>query len=195
MTVYASGSRVDTRNLGVVAPKDVQAGREYIWEYWTPAITFAVISPETLTGFVQGLLNLDNLVKKNFPDVGRPPVEITGVTIDDTTGNIWVRGRIIAVPVQNVEQAGVNPLTVFALIGLVFGIIGVAVSLRYVYDVTAGPQHGAGVLDPCTNPGIANYIACIAQESKWFFFGALFGVVALVVFLLIRFGPKGASTS
>jgi hypothetical protein len=190
MSIFVQGASVDTSGLNPVAPKDVQAGREYIWEYWCPAITFAVISADTMNGFVTGLLDLESTIAQIAPTVGPPPVVITGVEIDTSTGNIWVRGIVKQTPASDVQQAGVNPLAVLAVIGAVFAVIGAAVSLRYVFDVTAGKQQ-AGALDPCANPGVLNYIDCLAQESKWFFFGALFGVVALVVFLLVRFGPKG----
>jgi hypothetical protein len=192
MSLYATGTSVDTAGLLPVAPKDVQAGKEYIWEYWAPAITFSIISADTLNSFLQGLTNLDNYVKNLAGNPGPPPIEITGVEIDTDTGNIWVRGRVRAVPASDVEQAGVNPIAILALFGALFALIGAAVSLRYVYDVTSGKQQ-VGALDPCSNPGIFNYIDCVAQESKWFLFGALFGVVALVVFLLVKFGPKGGT--
>jgi hypothetical protein len=191
MTVYAQGASVDTAGLNPVAPKDVQAGHEYIWEYWCPAITFSVISADTMNSFITGLLNLEKTIAQIAPTVGPPPVTITGVEIDTANGNIWVRGVVQQVPTtSDVQQAGVNPLAVLAVIGAVFAVIGAAVSLRYVFDVTACKQQ-AGALDPCSNPGVLNYIDCLAQESKWFLFGALFGVVALVVFLLVKFGPKG----
>jgi hypothetical protein len=190
MSIYVQGASVDTTGLNVVAPKDVQAGREYIWEYWCPAITFSFIDPSTMQEFISGLLKLEETVKAVAPTVGPPPVSITGVEIDTQTGNIWVRGIVKQVPTSNVEQAGVNPLAVLAVIGAVFAVIGAAISLRYVFDVTSGKQQ-PGALDPCSNPGVLNYIDCLAQESKWFIFGALFGVVALVVWLLVRFGPKG----
>ena len=72
-------------------------------------------------------------------------------------------------------------------------MIGVAVTLRYVYEVhqaVFGPPATPGQLDPCTNPGIVNYIQCLARESKWFVFGFVVGIIALVVFLLVKFGPK-----
>jgi hypothetical protein len=190
--LYATGTSVDTTGLNVVAPKDVKAGNEYVWEYWAPAITFAVISPDTLNSFIQSLTNLDNYVKTLANNPGPPPIEVTGVEIDTETGNIWVRGRVRSVPSSNVEQAGVNPLAIAVFFGLILAAIGAAVSLRYVYDLTSGKQQ-TGALDPCNNPGVLNYIDCIAQESKWFLFGALFGIVALVVFLLVKFGPKGGT--
>jgi hypothetical protein len=189
--IYAGGDSVDTTGLGVIAPKDVQAGHEYIWEYWTPAIGFAVISADTIREWIAGILNWEEYIKTKFPTVGPPPVKITGIAIDDKTGNIWIRGTVLAVPVSDVEQAGVNPLTVFAIIGLVFSAIGLAISVRFVYDLSKGVQTQlTPALDPCNNPGIINYIQCLAQETRWFLFGAFFAITALVVFLLVRFGPK-----
>ena len=146
-----------------------------------------------MTEFVQGLLNLDAYVKQVAPGTQEPPVTITGVSIDTSTGNIWVRGIVNAMPVTNVQQAGVSPWAIAGLIAGIFAIIGAAVTLRYVYEVheaVFGPPPPPGGLDPCTNPGIVNYIQCLARESKWFVAGFAVGVIALVVFLLVKFGPK-----
>jgi hypothetical protein len=191
MSVFTQGNSVDTTGLGVIAPKDVQAGKEYIWEYWTPAITFAVISPETLNTFITGLFNLDSLIKKAAPGVGSAPIKVTGVTIDTASGNIWIRGQVVSVPVSDVEQAGVNPLAIAALVGTIFAIIGVAVSLRYVYEVSGGTTG----LDACSQSGPINYLTCLYAQSRIFVLGVVFGIVALVVFLLVKFGPKGVTAA
>ena len=110
--VYSSGAdAMDTSGYDVVAPQNVIAGNEYIWEYGVPAVTFSIISTDTMTEFVQGMLNLDAYIQQVSPGTQEPPVTITGISIDTTTGNIWVRGRVNAMPLDNstVAQAGVNP--------------------------------------------------------------------------------------
>jgi hypothetical protein len=192
-TIYAEGESTDTTGLEVVAPKSVAAGSEYIWEYWCPAITFTVISPANLSSFIQGLLHIEDYLKQASPGTSAPPVKIVGVQIDTQTGRIWVRGIVQTVPVSDVEQAGVNPIAIAIMIGSLFAIIGAAVSLRYVYEVFVDPYEPAGGLDPCSNPGVVNYIKCLARESRWFLVGFMVGIIALTVFLLVRFGPKAGA--
>jgi hypothetical protein len=190
MALYQQGSSVDVTGLNPVAPKDIQANNEYIWEYWTPAITFSFISPETLNSFISTLLDVKTAIHNLDPTAADPAIKITGVAIDTQTGNIWVRGQVLPQPTTDIAQEGINPLTVLAVIGILFAAIGAAISLRYVYVLTGGTVNKNPALDPCNNPGIGNYIDCLAQESKWFLIGAAFGILALIVFLFIRFGPK-----
>lgn len=193
--VYTEGKSTNTSGLPVVAPKSVQAGSEYIWEYWCPKVTFAVITPAELSGFIHGLLNLSETIKKVAPGSNSPPVKITGVMIDTDTGNIWIRGVIQPVPGVEYQQAGVNPLAIGIMIGSIFALIGAAVSLRYVYEVFFDPYDPPGG-NPCTAAksdaitNTANYFRCIARESRWFLTGLLVGVVGVTIFLLVKFGPR-----
>lgn len=199
MSIYQQGTSVDTTGLTNVNPKQLQVGGEYIWQYWVSATTFMFLTADQVNTVITTLINLKQKLSDIDPNEIDPPINISGVAIDTDTGNIWIRGVITASSKDpNVQEADVNPWVIAGVIGGIFATIGAAVLLRGVYQVvgyvlginTGGTPGGPPALDPCNNPGVINYFKCLGQESKWFLIGALFGIMFLIIFLFVKYGPK-----
>lgn len=182
--IYNEGKSTATDGLRAVLPTKLVANKEYIFDYQTPAIGYAVISPSSMSALIKGWLRLKGEI-----------VQITGVTINPDNGRVKIRA--VVQPQPEVQQAAVvNPWVVFAALAAIFAAIGITVSLIYVYEVGTNivgsqPTGSGPQIDPCTENGILPYIRCLAKKSAWTAFGIAFGAL-LVLALLVIVAGKGA---
>jgi hypothetical protein len=182
--IYNEGKSTATDGLTAVVPTKLQANKEYVFDYQTPAIAYALISPGAMSALIRGWLRLKGEI-----------VQITGVTINPDNGRVQIRAVVQPQPV--VQQAAVvNPWVVMAALAAIFSAIGITVSLIYVYEVKqeltgAGPQPGSNQIDPCTQSGVIPYVKCLAKKSAWVAFGVALGALLILV-LIISLVGKGA---
>jgi len=179
--VYTEGASTNTAGLRTVATDRLKPNKEYIFEYGAPAIAFSLLKPESMAAIIKGWLRLKGEI-----------VSISGIAINTTTGHILIRAKVI--PTPEIQEAGINPLAVFALIAGLFAAIGVGISMLYIYELTSSGASGSWSnptdTDPCTTPGVINYVKCLANKSKLVAFGFSVGALLMLVFILLLVGRK-----
>jgi len=181
--IYNEGKSTATEGLTAVVPSKLQSGKEYIFDYQTPAIAYALISPGAMSALIRGWLRLKGEI-----------VQITGVTINPDNGRVKIRAVVVPQP-QYQQAAVVNPWVIFAALAAIFAAIGVTVSLIYVYEVkkelTGETKPGSNQIDPCTQSGVISYVKCLAKKSAWVAFGVALGALLILVLIISLLG-KGA---
>lgn len=175
MSVLTAGASTNTDGLAQVAAKDVATGKEYVYDYGAPKLAFAFIPDSLITGAIEAWLAITDV-----------SFRVTGVSVDTETGHIFIRGIPTAI-----NEAGLSPAAILAIIGGFFALLGIAVSLRFVYQV--GTSTGGGttpVIDPCSQPGIMATIDCFAKKSAWVGIGIFVGLAVGAIVILVFVGKN-----
>lgn len=199
--LYHQGAAVSVVGLSTIDPSAVRDG-DYIYEYKGPAFIYSIVPTDVLVGTMKGWINLQTAIEGGS-------VTITGVQVDTDTGEVFVRAQVVKPPpvtikdasgndiVVEVSQAGVNPLVVLQIVGGLFVLLGVGLTLLYVYDagVSSGVAQagGAPLPDPCTQAGFLNYIRCATKKASWVGGGIAVGVLLAMVLIILVAGRSSRS--
>lgn len=185
--IFTQGSSVDTAGLQTVSYTAVKAGREYIYAYSFPAFAISLLPEDLIKGSINTWFNL----KKHMAELGlgsEPVAEIRGIRLDTKAGTALVRVYVKSVPElpAEVQEAGFNPYAVVALLSALFAIIGVGITLNYVYDLTGGSTGDT----PEECKGFFGSIRCAVRNVSLIATGAGLGVLLTLLVLLFLLGRE-----
>lgn len=133
-------------SLSQVDPKALTAGT-YYFKYHAPVFAFSYLSADSIDTVIRDWVSLKN----NLAGQGDIVMNIRGVSINTDTGDVFIKADVAPVPcgtiningtdVQScVQEAGINPYAIYAIVAALGAALGIALTLMAVYGGQAVKQ-------------------------------------------------------